>query len=271
MENVGLTEVTPGSFKDALNLTTIGLDKNQIEVLKADSFEGASNLLNLYLGFNKIKDIDRDAFSGLSNLLYLGLQDNSITDLIPGSFDPLLKIEFIHLKNNQLKIIKNELFQNNQDLRKLSLVNNKITEIDKEIAERMKSFELLNLEGNECASFNYSGVKETFMIQIQNCSISDNGTDRTGARSFDGEPKTEEKTTKVSSNGFMILFIVISLICLPLVIGLVVYLRFVEDNQNNDEDNELELKRPETVADNTYTETAQETPVEQAENLTEVV
>lgn len=226
MENVGLTEITPGSFMNASTLLTLNLDHNKIEVLEANAFEGAENLINLYLGFNKVREVNVEAFYGLAKLRYIGLQNNSITHFKTGTFNNLTDLVYLHLNYNQLRELTNDLFEHNQKLKKLALRFNKISYIDEKLAERMKNFTIASLNGNLCTNFN---LAENLTSELSECTVPVNETMRIGARSLNLDESSMEK-----SGGFMLGFIIITLVCLPGVVGLVLYLRYLKKKENID-------------------------------------
>ncbi len=160
----------PGSITDltglefATNLTTLGLQHNQISDIAALS--GLTNLTSLNLWNNQISDIA--ALSGLTNLTMLDLEGNPISDI--AALSGLTKLEWLWLRLNQISDIT--ALSGLTNLTTLGLQHNQISDIA--ALSGLTNLTTLGLSGNRISDIAaLSGLTNLTTLGLSGNRISD--------------------------------------------------------------------------------------------------
>lgn len=183
MSDTRLEELRPDDFIDAMNLRTIDLHFNRLELIKsnvfssrqpneiqkgtvyplhklsklmllgnhiseieADAFNGLTDLVDLNLDFNQLSVIRQRIFVGLPSLLYLDLGHNKIEIIEDGAFD-LPELMNLYLGFNKLKTLSDVVFDRTPKLIILQLNRNALEDINRSLY-RLSSATRISLELN---------------------------------------------------------------------------------------------------------------------------
>lgn len=93
-----------GAIRDLTSLTTLRLDKNELEYINEATFVDIPSLRHIYLSNNKISDIRRGAFHRMPNLKSIDLSRNRLHHIHPESFTPVRdnNLEELWLSENSI-------------------------------------------------------------------------------------------------------------------------------------------------------------------------
>lgn len=231
MDENSIKEISQTAFKEAVNLKSISLFQNEIEILLPGTFD-CPKLENLYLDSNKIKEVPDFFFSNAPNLIYLTLSNNTINEIrketfqglhnleilkissnnistiLPDTFEDLLNLKNITLKRNFIKIIHNGTFALNKKLIKINLSSNKIGAVSK-LAFDSDQLGFVDLEENLCyiaTPTNESELTDCFLAYDQmfsaendtkaNISTQLSGTENVTKANIVTQPNGAENVTK---------------------------------------------------------------------------
>ncbi|CAC5399497.1 unnamed protein product [Mytilus coruscus] len=86
-----------------VQVTSIDLSRNSIQMVKIFTFQYFKNLTELNLGYNLIQSIDKNAFHGLHSLQSLHLEHNFLQVLPIGMFDNLICLQHLWIYHNKLQ------------------------------------------------------------------------------------------------------------------------------------------------------------------------
>ena len=145
--NDKIKRINSNAFNGLVNLETLSLSDNEIEVIEANSFESLVNLKVLKLNSNKIKQIYSNTFTGLSNLEELELNSNQILTIEPNAFECLGNLRLLWLNKNNMKVIESNVFKGLLRLENLNLLFNDIDMIEKNAFEGLSNLIALLMSG----------------------------------------------------------------------------------------------------------------------------
>lgn len=117
------------SQEDNTQLTTLILNKNEIEVIEKGAFEALVHLQVLRLSKNSLKVISRNFFGDLPNLKELDLNFNQIEQIDSLAFNSLSSLQVLKLRRNRLAHLPDGTFWGLSKLQKLQLDHNNITDV----------------------------------------------------------------------------------------------------------------------------------------------
>ena len=147
--NLGKNEITaiPANLfsGDALQLTTLKLDKNKISSLSEGDFRGLRKLKSLDLSSNQISSLDSLAFRGLDKLTELLLYENMIQILPPRVFNGLGELTSLGLGINRIWQLPEGVFNGVSKLTHLALFRNNISSLPRGVFRHLASLQWLNL------------------------------------------------------------------------------------------------------------------------------
>lgn len=159
MNDVGLRNIFPDSFKGGRALKVLQAFGNRISIMQAFSFEGANNLEVLDLSDNIISNIHHEAFNGLGALKELSLSNNRLSIIDEQTFQPLTNLTWLWLDRNEIKIIAVNLLIGSQKLKGIHLNDNKVSALSTVLFDNLPDLEFLFLAGNNCTSQNFVNTK----------------------------------------------------------------------------------------------------------------
>lgn len=183
--STNISELTPGDFNHAFNLTMLNLQDNNLKIIKAgiftshpseisknadglfplhklielgfsfsniseieaNSFNGLTNLEQLHLQYNKLRVIRRESFAGLPSLNFIDLRDNGIETIEDGALD-LPKVADIHLAYNKLTQLSDTMFNKLPSLTHIALDGNGLNHIGRSLY-RLPKVEKISLDWNQ--------------------------------------------------------------------------------------------------------------------------
>lgn len=198
-------------LKEASNLETLSVSRNEIIKIEVDAFNYTTNLTTLDLSHNRISEIREGTFDKLYLLQYLSLEDNNIATLTAihtfrslvnleslylgynnvsavtsGTFENLIALETLFLNHNRLSSLELGTFSNLKNLRELSLADNQLSSISKGSMPSSGSLMVLNLDSNWFTSLeDISVVNAPRMITL---SLKDNPLTGVTSRWFASVP-----------------------------------------------------------------------------------
>jgi Leucine-rich repeat (LRR) protein len=146
-----LTNLTDKTFSiwNVLDLHSLNLSNNNIEVLERYVFYGVTHLQDLDLSRNNIFSIDGETFYFTSNLTLLLLANNRLSEIKATAFSKLNRLQRLDISNNEIASVQAKLFQNNINLEWLSLADNRLTEINPLTFQKQSYLSYLDLSRNE--------------------------------------------------------------------------------------------------------------------------
>ena len=124
LDNMMITDVKPGAFRNLEFAHTLGLSRNFITTLSEGMFVGLPFLLNLQL------------------------EESNITKIEPGAFEPLAGLERLNLRINRLTAGRSAIFSGLKSLRLLSLDSNGMRAVDADVFDDAPNLEVLWVAGN---------------------------------------------------------------------------------------------------------------------------
>ena len=144
----GLTHFPPDVPR---NVTTIFLQRNQIQSVSPTDFEDMHNLRSLYL-FDNMLTIWPDVGSAVKpNLELMQLGNNLISDLTPNQTQGLVSLQRIKLYMNRFTKFP-DLGDAKKSLTILSFKDNFISYVDKDMFKGMEKLTTLVLAGNQIST-----------------------------------------------------------------------------------------------------------------------
>lgn len=109
-----LTLLDGGVFQDCTKLSTVGLDKTQVKIIKPSTFQGCIELTNVSFP-NKLLSIGEDAFNNAKKLEKLDLSNTDINTFGNNSFQDTIMLNTIDLPNEDtLTVIGSGAFLNSK-------------------------------------------------------------------------------------------------------------------------------------------------------------
>lgn len=205
-----------GIFMNCANLTVIAAEENRLRFIDSMAFVG-TNLTSLYLQKNEIEFLQPIIFAHSPHMQVLSVSDNAIEEMLPGTFDSmphlisvmlarnmltswsennLSNMLTLDLSVNQIATISSDAFANMPKLFLLDLGNNSITEIPSfeglgqlswfnlmnnkvkyvsgESFKNLASLTYLYLNYNEIENLNFTIADANFLPQLNELSFSGN-------------------------------------------------------------------------------------------------
>lgn len=166
MDNCGLTDIEPESFKNLAPLIELAITRNNIRVIK----EGVFNYMDvqhLNLSYNKIHTIKPTAFDHMKNLRSVILDHNEIT-LYALWFQSCPNITLISVKHNFIQYLPEGAFKSIKN-HKLNLYfsYNKIQKVENDVFD-------VNEIGDFCLDHNEMGEFDFRLKKVHNIDLQDN-------------------------------------------------------------------------------------------------
>ncbi|KAL7023404.1 hypothetical protein ACKWTF_012594 [Chironomus riparius] len=122
-----LRKIPEDIFEESINIASIKLDGNQLEVLPKYLFKDQRQLSTLDLSDNYLTDLPEELFEGTPELKKLDLSYNRIEDIPEKLFQPLTKLRELQINNNYLVSFQPKVFQGILSVRVINLANNRLT------------------------------------------------------------------------------------------------------------------------------------------------
>lgn len=155
-----ISELIEDDFKNALNLTKLNLQDNQLKIIKTGVFSSHPNkilkhpdgdfplhkLRELILFRNEISEIEANALNS-DSLERLHLQFNKLQAIRQGMFAGLPSLNFLVLHNNQIETIEDGAL-NLPALAHIDLSNNKLTQLSDNSFDKLPSLKEISLDQN---------------------------------------------------------------------------------------------------------------------------
>lgn len=159
--NTNLSEIDANDFASALNLYTLTLGHNKLQIIRNDVFSFYARMSNmrqyavyplhklsiLFLDGNEIVEIEDYAFYGLDNLFHLELQDNQLTVIRRQTFGRLPSLSILNLSNNKIEFLENGAFDL-PALETLLLGRNQLKRLSETDFQLLPKISMLNLDDN---------------------------------------------------------------------------------------------------------------------------
>ncbi|XP_025197984.1 protein artichoke-like isoform X1 [Melanaphis sacchari] len=193
-----------GAIRDLTALTTIRLDRNELEFINEATFVDIPSLRYVYLSNNKISDIRRGAFHRMPNLKSIDMSKNQVRHIHPESFTPIRdnnleelwlsensidnamtirlildmfpKLRFLDVSRNQLQDIVYGSVQGHSRLEMLYLEHNKLQRVGRETFTAMPMLRELRLANNSLS--NYLAIPLWNLPMLKGLDISFNKFDK---------------------------------------------------------------------------------------------
>lgn len=193
-----------GAIRDFTSLTTIRLDKNELEFINEATFVDMPSLRHVYLSKNKISDIRRGAFHRMPNLKSIDMSKNQLRHIHPESFTPIRdnnleelwlsensidnamtirlildmfpKLRCLDVSRNQLQDIVYGSIQGHSRLEMLYLEHNKLQRVGRETFTAMPMLRELRLANNSLS--NYLAVPLWNLPMLKGLDVSFNKFDK---------------------------------------------------------------------------------------------
>eukprot|EP00102_Acyrthosiphon_pisum_P022330 XP_016659540.1 PREDICTED: chaoptin isoform X2 [Acyrthosiphon pisum] len=193
-----------GAIRDLTSLTTIRLDRNELEFINEATFVDIPSLRHVYLSANKISDIRRGAFHRMPNLKSIDISKNQVRHIHPESFTPVRdnnleelwlsensidnamtirlildmfpKLRFLDVSRNQLQDIIYGSVQGHSRLEMLYLEHNKLQRVGRETFTAMPMLRELRLSNNSLS--NYLAIPLWNLPMLKGLDISFNKFDK---------------------------------------------------------------------------------------------
>lgn len=133
-----------------IELRTLDISVNKINVLGSHNFEYQNKLLNLNISYNEIAALSKDTFKGLKELKTLDLSYNRISVINKTAFRDTLNLELLILSFNNITYFEDpEIFSMLKSLRILKLDNNQILDVPNNVLSNLPHQSLHYLYLNE--------------------------------------------------------------------------------------------------------------------------
>ncbi|KAI5750483.1 hypothetical protein M8J76_015956 [Diaphorina citri] len=133
-----------------IELRSLDLSVNKINVLGSHNFEYQNKLLNLNISYNEISALSKDTFKGLKELKTLDLSYNKISVINKTAFRDTLHLELLILSFNNITYFEDsEIFSSLKSLRILKLDNNQILDVPNNVLSNLPHQSLHYLYLNE--------------------------------------------------------------------------------------------------------------------------
>lgn len=140
-------------IENAINITVITFDGNEIYEIEHPAFNGCNNLETLYIRNNLLTKLNRTTFHGAKNLKILSLSGNRIEVIEDGTFD-LPSMQEIHLSYNPLKMLSESVFKNSPSLRHIQLIKSSLTRVGS-LFNNLRNLTTLCLSDNKWVDLNF--------------------------------------------------------------------------------------------------------------------
>ncbi|KAL1497050.1 hypothetical protein ABEB36_008077 [Hypothenemus hampei] len=124
LQNIDLTK-----FFSVNSLKVLDFSYNNLTILSPKTFENCTNLTSLLLHHNKIQSLRMDIFVSLEKLKILDLSFNNLSEIPFGLLNHLRSLEYLNISNNPLTLDFHTLFTLS-NLTYLNLQNIKITNMN---------------------------------------------------------------------------------------------------------------------------------------------
>ncbi|XP_050425675.1 protein artichoke [Adelges cooleyi] len=198
------TQNIGGAIRDFTSLTTIRLDRNEIEFVNEATFVDIPSLRNVHMSNNKIGDIRRGAFHRMPNLKVIDMSNNQLRHIHPESFIPIRdnnleelwlsenaidnamtirlildmfpKLRFLDVSRNQLQDIVYGSIQGHSRLEMLYLEHNRLQRVGRETFSAMPMLRELRLANNSLS--NYLAIPLWNLPMLKGLDISFNKFDK---------------------------------------------------------------------------------------------
>ncbi|XP_050530399.1 protein artichoke [Daktulosphaira vitifoliae] len=175
------TQNIGSAIRDFPSLTTIRLDRNDIEFVNEATFVDIPSLRNIYLSNNLIGDIRRGAFHRMPSLRLIDISNNQLRHIHPESFSPVRdnnleelllsknsidnamtirlildmfpRLRFLDVSHNQLQDLVYGSIQGHSRLEMLYLEHNKLQRVGRETFSAMPLLRELRLANNSLSNY----------------------------------------------------------------------------------------------------------------------
>lgn len=169
LDNNNITELD--WMEGLLNVTSVSLLNNSINVLRSNVFVNQDNLLQLDLRFNDMSDIESDSLRNLGRLKYLYLSYNNLQELPDGLFQDNVLLQTIDLSSNILTILRNDTFMSQNKLYRLDLRFNNISMLEVGALRNTKKLTFLYLDYNIIEELPYGLFEDNSKLAILDLSF----------------------------------------------------------------------------------------------------
>lgn len=133
-----------------IQLRTLDLSVNKINVLGSHNFEYQNNLVHLNISYNEIVSLGKDTFKGLQGLKALDLSYNRISFINKTAFRDTVHLELLVLSFNNITYFEDpEIFSTLKSLRILKLDNNQVLDVPSNVLSNLPHQSLHYLYLNE--------------------------------------------------------------------------------------------------------------------------
>ncbi|KAJ6641050.1 Leucine-rich repeats and immunoglobulin-like domains protein 3 [Pseudolycoriella hygida] len=149
MEQNFIEIIPPEALLALPQLTVLYLNKNGIKSVLPNTFPSSNRLKSLHLNYNSMRHLEDSSFNSLKDLIELKLNQNKLTSLPMGVFKSLKRLSRLELNGNQLTDVPYGMFQNLTNLRVLKLRNNNISNMTIGAFFGLKNLGTLELDGNQ--------------------------------------------------------------------------------------------------------------------------
>lgn len=194
-----LTRIYSRGFENCVNLESLDLGDNRIEVIPREAFEGLPNLQSLVIDNNPIKVINPTVFEKLTNLRALYSLNIEVAEILPQFFSNFKRIEWIYFGSSlprRRKKIATGTFKSLPELIYLYVRGNNGDEMEIEEAafEDLPSLWSLDLSGNSIKRLNsnsFKGLENLGWLYLQ-----ENQIDKVERTLLSNFPKLERLNVK---------------------------------------------------------------------------
>jgi len=130
--NCDLNWLSPQSFANVTNLSTLDLSTNPLKILQPGILDPLKNLKHLYLNNCSLTYISSDIFNELRHISILELGNNNFKNQITWTtaLNPLGKLKFLDVRKSGISRLNENVFFNNTLLRRLVLAGNELSNTD---------------------------------------------------------------------------------------------------------------------------------------------
>ncbi|KAH9416666.1 Toll6p [Dermatophagoides pteronyssinus] len=127
--NTNIVDCSGGHYQQVplripMDVTSLYLDGNHLQILNPHTFIGRKNLRILHLNHSSIEQISNRSFNGLVYLEELYLENNLLTALYGYEFESLHYLTILNLQNNRLSFINDKTFYQLRSLQSLRIDHN---------------------------------------------------------------------------------------------------------------------------------------------------
>jgi Leucine-rich repeat (LRR) protein len=168
----GLREIEPYSFKDLESLKLLELMSNKLTLIRNNTFSGLGNSDGkVILESNDISYLEIDAFKGLG-FHEINLNNNNLKSIRKGIFSQTSNLRILYLESNQIIEIESNSFLENEMLTHVFLRSNKIKIIHSNVFN--KNLIYLTLNGNFLSNLNsetFADVSSLIELVITNIKL----------------------------------------------------------------------------------------------------